>query len=150
MAKLFSIKEKYSDKIYSREKRVEFRRQNVDVQKGECCLIYTSSPIKKITGYFIVKEKIRTSINKLWKLTSKIAGISYREFKEYFKECELGTAIIFNKIQKFSNALGLENLRKQTKFRPPQSYYNLNNQLITSVSNLFSQEQLERFILNQQ
>jgi len=72
MAKLFSIKEKYSDRIYSKEKLVEFRRQNVNIDKGEFCLIYTSSPVKKITGYFIVKEKIRTSIRKLWELTKEI------------------------------------------------------------------------------
>ena len=41
MAKLFSIKEKYSNRIYSKEKLVEFRRQNVNVDKDEFCLIYT-------------------------------------------------------------------------------------------------------------
>ena len=101
MVKLFSIKEKYSDRIYSKEKLVEFRRQNVNIDKGEFCLIYTSSPVKKITGYFIVKEKIRTSIRKLWELTKEFAGISYNEFKEYFKECELGTAIV---LKKFTNS----------------------------------------------
>ena len=62
MAKLFSIKEKYSNRIYSKEKLVEFRRQNVNVEKNEFCLIYTSSPVKKITGYFIVKEKIEPQL----------------------------------------------------------------------------------------
>lgn len=130
MAKLFSIKKKYSDKIYSKEKLVEFRRQNVNVNRGEICLIYTSSPVQKITGYFIVKKKIRATIQALWNLTKKVAGISYSEFKEYFKECTLGTAIIFEKIQRFSKTFSLAELRTKGNFRPPQSYCNLNDLLI--------------------
>ena len=145
MAKLFSIKEKYSNKIYSKEKLVEFRRQNVNIHKGEFCLIYTSSPVKKITGYFIVKEKIRTSIRKLWELTKEIAGISYIEFREYFKECKLGTAIIFKKIQKFTKAWGLDDLRKKGDFSPPQSYCNLNDFLIKLYNSLIPQKQLNQF-----
>ena len=146
MAKLFSIKERYSNKIYSKEKLVEFRRQNVGVQEGEFCLIYTSSPVKKITGYFIVKEKIRTGIQKLWESTKEIAGISYKEFKGYFKECKLGTAILFKKIQKFSRALSLEDLRKEVNFRPPQSYCNLNDLLIELFSGFVPQKQLKQFV----
>ncbi len=145
MAKLFSIKKKYSDRIYLKEKLVEFRRQNVNVNKDEFCLIYTSSPVKKITGYFIVKEKIRTSLSKLWELTKEVAGISYKEFKEYFKDCKLGTAIVFKKIQKFSRALGLDDLRKSGNFRPPQSYCNLNNLLIELFNGFIPQKQLNQF-----
>ena len=145
MAKLFSIKEKYSNRIYSKEKLVEFRRQNVNVDKDEFCLIYTSSHVKKITGYFIVKEKNRTSINKLWELTKKFAGISYEEFKEYFKECKLGTAIVFKKIQKFTKTLGLDELRKKGDFRPPQSYCNLNSLLVELFKGIIPQKQLNQF-----
>lgn len=145
MAKLFSIKEKYSNRIYSKEKLVEFRRQNVNISKDEFCLIYTSSPVKKITGYFIVQEKIRTSIRKLWELTKEVAGISYKEFKEYFKGCQLGTAIVFKKIQKFSRALGLDDLRKKGNFIPPQSYCNLNGLLIELFNSIIPQKQLNQF-----
>lgn len=145
MAKLFSIKEKYSNRIYSKEKLVEFRRQNVNIHKGEFCLIYTSSPVKKITGYFIVKEKIRTSIRKLWELTKKIAGISYREFMEYFKECKLGTAIVFKKIEKFTKTWGLDDLRKNVDFIPPQSYCNLNDLLIELFNDFIPRKKLNQF-----
>jgi len=142
MAKLFSIKEKYSNRIYLKEKLVEFRRQNVNVNKGEFCLIYTSSPVKKITGYFIVKEKIRTSIKKLWELTKKVAGVSYKEFMEYFNGCKLGTAIIFKKIQKFTTTWGLDDLREKGDFRPPQSYCNLNDFLLELFNKFIPQKQL--------
>ncbi|MFH0876536.1 MAG: hypothetical protein V1859_11470 [archaeon] len=147
MAKLFSIKKKYSDRIYSKEKFVEFRRQNVNVNEGELCLIYTSAPVKKITGYFIVKEKIRTSLKKLWDLTKTVAGISYEEFNEYFKNCELGTAIVFKKIQKFSKMLGLDDLRLNGSFIPPQSYCNLNVYLIELYNEFIPQKDLNQFTL---
>ncbi len=145
MVKLFSIKEKYSNRIYSKEKLVEFRRQNVNVNKDEFCLIYTSSPVKEITGYFIVNEKIRTSIKKLWELTKEVAGISYKEFKKYFEGCKLGTAIVFKRIQKFTRALGLDDLRKKGDFRPPQSYCNLNDLLIELFNEFIPQKQLNQF-----
>jgi len=131
MAKLFSIKDKYSQKIYSKEKLVEFRRQNINIEKDEICLIYTSDPVKKITGYFIVKEKIRTSLSKLWELTKNIAGITYNEFKDYFKDCREGTAIVFKKVKEFTKKISLRELQKKIDgFRPPQSFYNLNEFLI--------------------
>ncbi|MFW6233359.1 MAG: hypothetical protein ACOC3Z_01715 [Nanoarchaeota archaeon] len=131
MTKLFSIKEKFSKKIYDKDKLVEFRRQNINIKDNEICLIYTTSPIKKITGYFVVKKKIRASLNQLWELTKNIAGISFSEFKDYFKNCLEGTAIVFKKAKEFSSKISLEELQKKFNgFRPPQSYYNLNDDFI--------------------
>lgn len=145
MAKLFSIKQKFSDQIYSKKKKVEFRRQNVNVKENEFCLIYTSSPVKKVTGYFIVKKKIRLSINKLWNLTKKIAGITKKEFLNYFDGCKTGTAIIFKKIKKFQETMSLDELRKKSNFRPPQSYCNIDEILIKLFNKLLPQQQLNQF-----
>ena len=146
MVKLFSIKEEYCRKIYSEEKLVEFRRQNVNINHNEICLIYTTAPIKKITGYFIVKEKIRTSINKLWELTKELAGISFEEFNKYFKGCLEGTAIIFKKVKEFINPISLDELRTKIKnFRPPQSFYNIDD-LISKIQ-LFSE--FDELVMNQ-
>ena len=143
MAKLFSIKMEYSQKIYSKEKLLEFRRQNIGISKNEICIIYTCSPIKKITGYFIVKEKIRTSISKLWKLTKDLGGISYKEFKNYFKGCKEGTALVFKKVKEFTKKISLQYLRKKLPgFRPPQSFCNLNDSLTHILKGIFPREYL--------
>lgn len=134
MAKLFSIKQEYTDKIYSREKSVELRRQNINARRGDKCLIYTTSPIKKITGLFIVKEKIRLPIMLLWKKTKKIAGISKEKFFEYFRGCKEGTAIFFKQVKKLVHAISLNELRKVKKgFMPPQSYYNLDSEICVFI-----------------
>lgn len=131
MAKLFSIKQQYSKKIFLKEKLVEFRRQNVNVSKNEICLIYTSSPKRKIEGYFIVQKKIRLPLKELWKKTRKLAGINLEEFMNYFEGCDIGTAIIFESVEKTKITFTLEELREffGDSFRPPQSYCNLDGEL---------------------
>ena len=81
MAKLFSIKQEFSEKIFSKQKLVEFRRQNVNIKRNEVCVVYTSGKIRKITGYFIVKEKIRLPLKELWIKTRKYAGITKKQMR---------------------------------------------------------------------
>lgn len=136
MAKLFSIKQKYSEKIFMKKKLVEFRRQNVNITEKEICLIYTSYPKREIEGYFLVEKKIRLPLKELWKNTKDIAGISVDEFQEYFEGCEFGTAILFKFIKKAKTPLTLEKLRGLygESFRPPQSYCNLEGRLSNLVN----------------
>jgi len=146
MAKIFSIKERFSQRIYANKKLVEFRRQNVNVKQNEVCLIYTSAPTKMITGFFIVKEKIRTNIRKLWTLTRNLAGISYSEFCEYFKGCSYGTAIIFKKIKKFSRSFTLDRLRQYGLNRPPQSYCNIDEYALKRIQKELDQTVLKLYV----
>lgn len=126
MVKIFSIKSEYSKKIFNKEKLVELRRQDVKVQNNEKCLIYTTSPVKKINGYFVVRKKIRLPVDQLWKETKRIAGVTKEEFMKYFKGCKEGTAIFFSYAKKFINGLSLDEMKSMIKnFRPPQSYYNI-------------------------
>lgn len=136
MAKLFSIKKQYSEKIFLKEKKVEFRRQNVNVSEKEICLIYTSYPEKRIEGYFVVDEKIRLPLKELWKKTKSVAGISFEEFMNYFEGCEFGTAIIFKSSGKTKKTLTLKELREifGVSFRPPQSYCNLDGKLAKLIT----------------
>ncbi len=147
MVKLFSIKQEFSEQIFLNKKRVEFRRQNVKIKKDETCLIYTSGSIKKITGYFIVKEKIRLPINKLWVKTKRYAGITKKQFDEYFYGCKEGTAIIIKKITKFVKEISLNDIRKEiSTFRPPQSYCNISYNLHLALSGFLPQKSLRHFL----
>ncbi len=123
MMKLFSIKPIYSDKIYKKEKLVELRRQNVNVASNERCLIYTTAPVKKITGYFVVKEKLRLPLAKLWTATKKVAGVSKKIFYEYFKGCQYGTAIVFKFAKNFTEYIDVFSIFSD--FVAPQSYYKI-------------------------
>ena len=134
MAKIFSIKEEYTNKIYSKKKLLELRRQNVNVEVNEICLIYTTNPIKKITGYFIVQKKIRLPIEELWEKTKEISGVDKEKFTQYFKGCETGTAIIFKKAERFKDEISLYEIKKIKKnFSPPQSYFSLDLEIIKII-----------------
>ncbi len=124
MAKLFSIKQEYCDKIYNNEKLVELRRQNIKLKVGEKCYIYTTSPRKTITGYFIVEKSVRIKIQDLWDLTKDICGVSKEFFFKYFEGKDLGTAIFFKKVKEFIQGVSLDVLRDfKENFMPPQSYF---------------------------
>ena len=127
MVKVFSIKDEYSEKIFSKKKLVELRRQDIKIKVNEKCLIYTTSPVKKITGFFIVKKKVRLPINKLWELIKDIAGVTKSEFIKYFRGCIEGTAIFFKYVKQFSTGVSLNEIKTLiNNFTPPQSYLNLN------------------------
>jgi len=134
MVKIFSIKNEYCAKIFDNKKLVELRRQNIKIRENEKCLIYTTHPVKKLTGYFIVKDKIRLPIKKLWIEIKDIAGITKSQFMDYFQGCIEGTAIFFKYVKKFINELSLDEMKSLVKgFRPPQSYSNINE----NIYNLF-------------
>lgn len=141
MVKIFSIKQQFADKIFRNEKKVEYRRQNVKVKTNELCLVYTSSPIKELSGYFIVKKKLRMPINKLWQKTKSYAGISKSEFFKYFEGCREGTAIVLKLVKQFANGLNLLEIKSILKnFRPPQSYCNLDSKIFSLFQNVFPQK----------
>ena len=137
MVKLFAIKQKFSEKIYSKQKRIEYRRQNVNVKKGEKCYIYSSSPAKAIDGHFTVGEKIRLPLKELWRKTRKQAGISYKVFREYFEGCFEGTALVLVKVRRFARKIELEEMRSVcSNFRPPQSYYDMNLSMLRKIEGM--------------
>lgn len=151
MVKIFSIKEEYTKKIYSKNKLLELRRQNINIEINELCLIYTTMPIKKITGYFIVKKKIRLPLNELWEITKKNSGINKEKFLEYFSGCKLGTAIIFKKVKRLVKEIGLNEIRESNKkFMPPQSYFNINLEIIKIIEMKVppSQKEFKKLLTN--
>lgn len=134
MVKIFSIKNEYSTKIFENEKHVELRRQNIKIRENEKCLIYTTSPVKRVTGYFIVKKTIRLPIKQLWNKTKHIAGVTKSQFMDYFEGCIEGTAILFKSVKKFVKELTLTEMRTIIEnFRPPQSYYNLDESIYQKI-----------------
>ena len=142
MVKLFSIKEKYSSEIYKKKKLVEFRRQNIITEENEKCFIYTTSPVKKITGSFVIKKVIREKLKTLWNKNKEHAGISYKEFKEYFKNCDVGTGIFLKNIKKFRKPKTLTEFNLSI---PPQSFYNINKKFIEN-KNGFVMSRIKNFL----
>lgn len=136
MVKVFSIKKEYSNKIFEKEKLIEYRRQKIKIKKNEICLIYTTSPVKAITGYFVVKDIIRMPVLDLWKQTHKYGGINKTDFFKYYEGTDLATGILFEKSKKFKTPITLNFLINNSNFKAPQSYINLNLDLIKLIEEI--------------
>ena len=124
MTALLSIKPKYVDHIKSGYKKYEFRKKIFKRDVSEI-YIYSSSPDKKIIGYFNIKTIIEDTPDKLWKVTSKSAGISKKDFDEYYKGKDIGFAIEIGTFNEFISPLCP--YKHYSKFTAPQSFMYLND-----------------------
>lgn len=103
---LISIKPNFIEKIISHEKKYEFRkrifRKNVDK-----IFIYSSSPEKKIIGYFTAGDIVKDNPERLWDNFSHVAGISKETFFDVIEinMCE-PTKNFFIKRKKYWTELG--------------------------------------------
>lgn len=89
---LLSIKPKYADQIFAGTKKYEFRRKFPIGVKNRV-LVYSSSPIKKVIGYFDTGEIIVGPPNTIWNDTHLLAGIDDKSFFEYFAGTDKALAI---------------------------------------------------------
>jgi len=116
---LISIKPKYVKKIISGEKKYEYRKKifKKDVEK---VYIYSSSPEKKIIGYFEYNGYKKGSPDEIWAITKETAGIKENEFKRYFNNKFVAYAITIKKCVVYKKPIDpyLEN----SDFRAPQSF----------------------------
>ena len=118
---LMSIKPKYAEKIYSGEKTVELRKTKPrKIHHGSPVFIYETSPVKSITGLFIVDYVYETQYCIENKIIEK-AAISEHQFARYYNQDDKIVAIhILNctMIDKIS----LDKFREELNINAPQSY----------------------------
>ena len=119
MRVLLSIKPEFADKIFSGEKKYEFRRSIFKNQSVKKIIVYASSPVQKVIGEFEIESILDGTPTWLWEQTWKHAGISEDFFFAYFKEKENGYAIKVTKVFKYKEPLCL---KKAFKLSPPQSF----------------------------
>jgi predicted transcriptional regulator len=93
---LLSIKPKYAELIKSGLKKYEFRRKIFKKAGGCKVFIYSTSPVKKITGVFDASIIHQDSPYRIWDMFGAYSGISEGEFFQYFRDCEIAYAIEYN------------------------------------------------------
>jgi len=99
---IISIKPKYVEKIISKEKTYEFRR-SIFKKEVERILIYSTSPEKKIIGYFKLNKIIKDCPKNLWNNFSEEAGINEEDFFDYFKNKKEGFALKIDELEVFGS-----------------------------------------------
>ena len=121
---LLSIRPEYAQKIFQEKtKKVELRRVRPRLENDDIVVVYVSSPIKAVVGYFKVIKVVREPIAYLWEMVADKAGVTPEEFYNYYRGVEVGVGIFFKHIRPFKKPIELERLRQElSNFRPPQSY----------------------------
>lgn len=90
---LLSIKPEFADKIFSGEKRYEFRKTLFKSSAVKKVIVYSSSPVKKVIGEFGIDNILTLDVEELWNATSLYSGVSKSFYNHYFKGKSIGHAI---------------------------------------------------------
>lgn len=116
---LLSIKPEYVEEIILGEKIFEFRKR-IWRKSVKIVAIYSSAPIKKIIGYFIIDEIIKGTPKEIWHHCKEGAGITKEDFFNYFRNKEMAFAIKIGRLEIFEvPIIPLEVIKD---FKAPQSF----------------------------
>lgn len=116
---ILSIKPDFANAIFAGKKKVEFRKTlfKKDVEK---IFVYSSSPIKKIIGYFTFNDIVEKPPQQLWEQFHEVGAIDEESFFKYFENRETGFSICIDNIEKFPEEL--DPYEEIKGFVPPQSF----------------------------
>ena len=135
---LLSVKPKYAEEIISGRKKYEFRKSIFKREDIKKMYIYSSSPVKKIIAIVDIVGILSDSPQELWEQCHEDAGISEREFFNYFKNSDTGYAIKISNVQEFPTPIDPYHFNED--FRAPQSFYYLPMSFLQTYSNYTNNE----------
>lgn len=119
MKVLLSIKPEFAEKIFSGEKKFEFRRSIFKKQDVKKVVVYASAPVSKVIGEFEIGSVLTADLLDLWEKTKKYSGITEEYFYEYFQGRDSGYAIQVKNTNKYSTPQRIES---RFGVKPPQSF----------------------------
>lgn len=128
---ILSIKPIYANAIMDGIKKVEFRKK-IFKKPVDKVFVYSSSPDKKIIGYFTIGNIVEDSPQKLWEKYSDIGCISKEDFFNYYKNMESGFSIKIESYKKFNK--GVDPAEIFEKFCAPQSYFYLEEEKALDIT----------------
>ncbi|HUC81760.1 MAG TPA: hypothetical protein VMR70_12645 [Flavisolibacter sp.] len=119
MKVLLSIKPAFAEKIFSGEKKFEFRRTIFKNRNVTTVVVYASAPVQKVIGEFAIETILTDNPASLWQQTKQHAGVSEDFFFQYFEDKAQGHAIQIKKTKKYRKPLCL---KEDFALSPPQSF----------------------------
>lgn len=127
---ILSIKPIYAKAIMSGIKKVEFRKK-IFKKPVNKVFVYSSSPEKKIIGYFTIGEIVEDSPERLWGKFNKVGGITKKDFFEYYKNVDIGFSIGVETYEEFEE--GVDPADFFENFCAPQSFIYLEEKTATNI-----------------
>lgn len=120
---VLSLKPRFAEAILEGLKTVELRRTEPKIEVPTRALLYAASPVRSLIGTCIITSVWSANLGDIWRKHRQGVGLPYREFQQYFKGVDKGTALALIQPQEFSRWVPLQDLRARREgFRPPQSF----------------------------
>lgn len=118
---ILAINPVYAGLIRQKKKKWEYRKKIWSSNKiiGKIYL-YETSPIQKIKCYFTSNFIIKGKPKEIWHLTHKNAGISQKEFNNYFNHKKKGYALQISRLKRFQSPK--DPFKLIDNFHPPQNF----------------------------
>lgn len=116
---LLPIKPHFASAIIDGSKRVEFRRQAF-ARPISHILIYASSPVQRVVGYFRIAKIRRDAPAAIWETYHDVGGISAEEFVAYYDGADAAVAIEVRDLVVLDRPISLCTIKR--RLRAPQNY----------------------------
>ena len=123
---LMSIKPEYADKIFSGEKKYEYRKR-LCKEKIDTIIVYSSSPIQKVVGELKIKQVLYNKKSIIWDKTNRYGGITKTKYDKYYENCDYAVAYEIEKAILYDKQKDLKDFNVRTA---PQSYVYITNKVV--------------------
>ena len=127
---LISIRPQYARRIMSGEKTVEFRKVCFSNPNSKV-YVYSSSPVRKILGYFEVEKIVKADPKSLWHQFAAVGYVDTKDFQKYYEGKQQGYAICIKRFVNFRQAIDINDVfDEKFNIHPPQNYMYIDNVVI--------------------
>ena len=133
-AAMFSIKKEFSDKIFLREKKFEFRKVKCS-RPIKRVFVYESRSSGSIVGEFEVANIIDGNLLDVWNQTKDFAGISFEFYCSYYANATKAVAYKIRNPIRYSKLISLKDFGLT---RAPQSFFYINDEQIIEIDRIIS------------
>lgn len=99
---LLPMKPEYVKSIFNGSKRIVYRKR-IPKYSITRIVVYSTSPVKAIIGEIEVQKTMTMESSLLWEYTKDGAGISKKQFDDYFRNCNVVSAYKLGKYKKYES-----------------------------------------------
>lgn len=125
---LISVEARHADNLINGTKTVELRRRPIRAEAGSKVWIYSKMPTGSVVAVGTVKTVVKDNPSAIWNAYKAKAGVTEKEFLDYFLGVDTGYVIVFEEVRQLRKAMHLTQLKKkQTTFHPPQFFIRLSD-----------------------
>ena len=130
---LVSIHPKFAGAIMTGEKQVEFRKTGFTLAATHV-VVYASSPVRQVLGYFCVSGIDHGTPQELWSRYRARSGIDHADYMAYYSRSRRAIAILIGAVSCLEEPLELNAL--EYGLSPPQSFSYVSEQTFEAIRNL--------------